>query len=235
MDQIEAVVAQNKYGAYSVPANLEHGPAIKRITNGQVYEPKTIAFMARNAGQGDIVHAGTYFGDFLPGVSAGLAKDCKIWAFEPNPNSYRNAAETIRLNKLDTVELRNNALSAQNGEILFKTHDDSGRPMGGHSHFVEQPGQGVTNVDAVILDDVIPADRKVSILQLDVGGHERAALLGARRIIETWQPILILDGFQGQRWLRHTFEGLEYKRVRKLHGNTVFVTPETIIQPLHDG
>ncbi|WP_390915361.1 hypothetical protein [Pseudosulfitobacter sp. SM2401] len=34
------------------------------------------------------------------------------------------------------------------------------------------------------LDDIVPMDRKVSILQLDVEGHERAALLGARGIID---------------------------------------------------
>ncbi len=235
MDLGEAVVAQNKYGTYSVPANLEHRPAVKRVTSGKVYEPKTIAFMARNAGDGDIIHAGTFFGDFLPGIAAGLAEDRKVWAFEPNPNSYRNAAETIRLNKLENVELRNNALSEQAGEILFKTETDDGMPMGGHSHFVKEQGPGVTTVEAITLDDAIAPDRKISILQLDVEGHERAALLGARRIIETWRPILILEEFQGGRWLRRTFEGLGYKRARKLHSNTVFVTPETKLRPLHEG
>ncbi len=232
MDNNTATVAQNQYGLYSVPLHLGHRPAVRKVTQGKVYEPKTIAFMARNAGQGDIIHAGTFFGDFLPGVCAGMAKGRKVWAFEPNPNSYENAKETARLNKLSCIQLHNNALSDQSGEILFRTHDEDGNPLGGHSHFVDELAPGISKVAAVALDDVVPADREVSILQLDVEGHERNALLGARRIIEAWKPILILEEFHAGRWLRNNFKGLEYQRVRRLHGNIVFATPDTEILPI---
>ena len=217
-----AQIAQNEYGTYSVPERLQHRPAVRLVTAGQVYEPETIAFMARHAGDGDVIHAGTFFGDFLPGVAAGLAPGRTIWAFEPNPNSFENAARTIDLNRLDNVVLTNAALSKLDGSILFRTHDDRGEPLGGHSHFVEEDGPGIERVDSVTLDSCVPADRKVSILQLDVEGHERAALLGARRIIETWKPILILEEFRRPRWLRVNFPGLGYRQVGKLHGNRVF-------------
>lgn len=234
MESGEATIAKNKYGSYSVPANLEFRPAVKRVSAGLVYEPKTIAFMARNAGEGDVIHAGTFFGDFLPGVSAGLGEDRKIWAFEPNPNSFENASATIELNGLKNVELRNFALSDQIGEIHFRTHDENGKPLGGHSHFSEAPGSGVTSVKAVTLDEAVPPDRQVTILQLDIEGHERKALLGARELITKWKPILILEEFHQGRWLRNTFRGLGYRRVRKLHGNVVFAVPGTDIRPLHD-
>lgn len=43
-----ALLAENKYGRYSVPENLEHRPAVRLVTAGDVYEPKTIRFMAEN-------------------------------------------------------------------------------------------------------------------------------------------------------------------------------------------
>ncbi len=221
-----ALLAENIYGKYSVPRNLEHRPAVHLITSGDVYEPKTIRFMAKNAGDGDVIHAGTFFGDFLPGVSAGMAPGKKIWAFEPNPNSFRNASKTCRLNKLKNVEIQNSALSSKTGSILFRTHDENGKPMGGHSHFVNEMANGVKEVSSIRLDDAVPFDRKISVLQLDVEGHERDALMGARGIIDKWKPILILEDFDRPRWIRRQFGHHGYRLIGRLHANRVFATSD---------
>lgn len=227
-----AVIATNRYGKYHVPDDLDHRPAVRLIKMGKIYEPRTIDFMMRHTATGDVIHAGTFFGDFLPALSSALAEDCKIWAFEPNPGSYAHAGDTCHLNTLENVDLRNSALSDRSGEILFRTHDDQGNPMGGHSHFVTEEGPGVTRVGAVRLDDVIPQGRRISILQLDVEGHERAALAGATRIIHDSRPILILEDFRRPRWLRRKFGHLGYQRRGRLHGNSVWsVDPVEIAQP----
>lgn len=226
---MNAVIAENQYGRYHVPSGLDHRPAVRLVKAGDVYEPRTIAFMAANAGDGDIIHAGTFFGDFLPGLSAGLAPGAQVWGFEPNPDSFAHARETARLNKIKNVTLQNLALSNRSDKILFRTHDKDGSPMGGHSHFVNEMAPGVVSVPAVKLDDVIPADRSISILQLDVEGHERAALAGAARLIRRCKPILILEEFRRPRWLRKRFGDLGYKRRGKLHGNVVWsVEPVSI-------
>jgi FkbM family methyltransferase len=219
----ERTVAENHYGRYSVPEGIEHRPAVRMVRAGGVYEPDTIAFMRDYSGAGDIVHAGTFFGDFLPGISAAMAKGARIWAFEPNPDSYQHACETIRLNGLGNIELANRALSDSMGEILFRTRDVQGNPMGGHAHFTEENGSGVEKVPAVMLDYAVPLDRPVSILQLDVEGHEAAALLGAYHILHKWRPILVLEDFNRPRWLRKQFPQLGYRKERRLHGNWVYL------------
>jgi FkbM family methyltransferase len=188
MSVVDSLEAQNEYGRYSVPPGLDHRPAVRLIKSGKVYEPRTIQFMRQNAGQGDIIHAGTFFGDFLPGLSAGMADGARIWAFEPNPNSHHHARQTIALNDLGNITLTHAAVSNADREILFKTCDDQGNPLGGHSRYVEQDGPGVESVPSIRLDSVIPSDRNVSILQLDVEGHERAALEGAMDIIARSSP-----------------------------------------------
>ncbi|MCI2400022.1 FkbM family methyltransferase [Aliiroseovarius subalbicans] len=221
---MQTAVAENTYGRYSVPENLDHRPAVRLIKAGEVYEPQTIRFMAQHAGDGDIIHAGTFFGDFLPGLSSAMAPGRKIWGFEPNPDSFHHARKTAKLNGLKNVKIQNFALSNNDGEILFKTRDDAGNPMGGHSHFVTDPGPGVETVAAVRLDKAVGLKRKISLLQLDVEGHERAALLGAEEIIHTWRPILVLEEFKRPRWLRLNFGGLGYRLVGRLHGNRIFAT-----------
>ena len=215
--------AENTYGKYSVPDGLDHRPAVRLIKQGEVYEPKTIEFMRRHAGDGDIIHAGTFFGDFLPGLSAAMAKTAKIWAFEPSPDSFAHAAKTVALNKLKNVALGNFALSDRDGEILFKTMDDNGMPMGGHAHFVEQDGPGVEKVPAIMLDYAVPLDRPVSILQLDIEGHEGTALLGAYHILHKWKPILVLEEFDQPRWLRKQFPRLGYHKAGRVHGNLIYL------------
>src|SRR5438477_11756587 len=82
-------IAYNEFGGFCVPTSSLHRPAARKILAGQVHEPQTIAFVAAHGEHGDIVHAGAYFGDFLPGLSRACAPAYRIWAFEPNHANYR--------------------------------------------------------------------------------------------------------------------------------------------------
>lgn len=229
MDVVQESCASNEYGRYSVPDGLDHRPAVRLVKSGKVYEPNTIKFMREHAGLGDIIHAGTFFGDFLPGLSKSMNGAAHIWAFEPNPNSHVHAKRTIELNALANVTLTNAALSNQDGHILFKTRDEQGNPLGGHSRYVTEDGPGVESVPAIRLDTAIPQERHISILQLDVEGHERAALEGAMEIITRCRPILILEEFRYKRWIKAKLGHLGYDLVRKVHSNRVFAPSDTVL------
>lgn len=218
---MDEVICENQYGRYSVPLELEHRPAVRLVKAGKVYEPKTIAFMRTQARRGDIIHAGTFFGDFIPALSDALFKGARLWAFEPNPASFAHAQRTIALNEITNVTLTRAALSEKPGTLHFRTHA-KGAPLGGHAHLTDGPGAGVIDVPAMALDTAVPSNRRISILQLDVEGHEVEALLGARRIIETWKPILILEDFNRLAWLRDAFD-VTYDRVSQVHGNRVLL------------
>lgn len=216
--------ARNQYGVYHLPAGVRHRPAARALMAGEVYEPETISFMRAHAGDGDIIHAGAFFGDFLPALSSALAETCKVWAFEPNPQSFAAAEKTVALNRLGNVELANAALSDRADHLLLRTHKTTGRALGGASHVVPEDGDGVRPVPSMMLDFSVPLERRVTILQLDVEGHEKQALRGAFHIINAWRPILILEYFTSERWLQRTFRGLRYRQVGKLHSNFVYST-----------
>ncbi len=209
------LIAHNKHGAYCLPRSSLHRPASQAILQGRVWEEETIMFMCANRGGGDVIHAGTYFGDFLPALSKSLARGNKIWAFEPVAENYRCARSTIALNNLDNVELRQAALGPSPGTIGFVTVDERGRALGGGSHF-DSTG-GTETVAQVALDDVVPLGRPVSVIQLDVEGYEGGALRGAQEIIRRNRPIIILEtvpsGFT---------DVYDYVYVRRLNENSVF-------------
>lgn len=220
------ITGKNEYGTYCVPEGLEHRPAAKAVLEGRVYEPGTIKHMMEHAGKGDIIHAGTFFGDFLPALSSALAPGARIWAFEPNPVSFAAATKTIEMNGLENVTLTHAALSDTDGELHFRTHKDNGDPLGGLSHVVDGPGEGVQTVPCITLDSAVPEDRTVSVLQLDVEGHIKPALLGARRIMRGSKPFLVLETFDKPAFFRRRFGALNYVQTGCLHGNHLYAPAE---------
>lgn len=221
----------NRFGRYCIPPGLDSRPAAKAVIAGGVYEPDTINFMRAHAGDGDIIHAGTFFGDFIPALSGALAPGRRLWAFEPNPGNCDAARETVALNALGNVTLTNAALSNRDGDILFRTRDEDGRSLGGLSHFTEDAGPGIETVPAVMLDYAVPLDRRITVLQLDVEGHEKQALKGAYHLIHRWQPILIVEYLGQAQWITRTFRGLGYEKLGKLHGNFVYATAPVDLRP----
>ncbi len=230
LSALKCQIGYNKYGAYCLPESSLHRTATRKVLSGEVYEPQTIAFMRQNCAGGDIIHAGTYFGDFLPGLAQACSPNTKIWAFEPNPENFRCAQVTVLINGLDNITLTNAGLGSQQGKLAIRTKDESGRGLGGKSRIVD-PGEldptFFQDTEIVAIDSIVERTRPVSIIQLDVEGFEEAALSGALHTIQENLPILILEiGRKSQlldnTWFSANILGLGYKPTGTLHSNTVF-------------
>ena len=221
-------IAYNKYGGYCTPLSNQHRTLNQKFLMGDVFEPETIEYMMKHAGEGDIVHAGTFFGDFLPALSKAIHKDGHIWAFEPNSENYRCAQITMILNGISNVHLINSGLGEESSKANMLVKDSKGRGLGGSSKvIVSENEKTVTEtVNIVSLDEVIPQDRLISILQLDVEGYEEQALKGAMKTIERCRPILILeDDHHVTRgtWFKNNILPLGYKVSGKLHYNALLL------------
>jgi FkbM family methyltransferase len=186
------------------------------IRSGKVWEPRTIELLRAECGHGDIAHAGTYFGDFLPALSQALAPGAKVWACEPSLENYRCAKITIEINALHNVELRHAALGMASGHGFLKTKDAVLWALGGASRLADD---GDERVEIVRLDDLV-AGRTVSVIQLDVEGHEEQALRGALDTIIRCRPLIVLEAI----WLAKLPEfltDLGYRITAEVHGNVV--------------
>ena len=100
-------------------------------------------------------------------------------------------------------------------------------PLGGASRITGKSAS-VTDgqaepVEIVALDDVVATDRHVSVIQLDVEGHEREALTGASRTISRCFPILVLETLPPDSWLRANILNLGYRIDQRIHHNTVLL------------
>jgi len=224
----EYILAENQYGKYAVPKSCQHRPAAQVVINGGVYEPETIKFLIENGGDGVIIHAGAFFGDFLPAL---MQSGNKVYAFEPVKENYNHARETIELNDYPDhmVLLFNAGLGAEVERRDIKIVDDDGQNMGGMSRYVynEAKPEQLEKTTIMALDRHVAEYDQVSIIQLDVEGFEEEALKGAIDIIRSSKPVLILECWSPTMFDSEFFQeeifSMGYTRGPNLHDNATLI------------
>jgi FkbM family methyltransferase len=207
-----------------VPASSRHRPAARAILDGEVWEAETLAFLAGRCGSGDVVHAGTYFGDFLPALSRAIAEGARVWAFEPASENFRCAEITLKLNAIGNVTLTHAALGAGPADVLLCIGTEGQRSAGGSSAIASEKvaGRIYETVRVVSLDEIIPGDREVSILQLDVEKYEQQALAGALATIRRCRPLLVLENLPADpSWFAASILSLGYEHAAPVDVNQV--------------
>ncbi len=172
---------------YYVPKYASYRPAVKNLLNGTLYEPDTHDFVREfcKSFEGSIVHAGTFFGDMLPNFSKYVTST--VYAFEPVFENYILAKLCINNNNLSNVILMNSALSDSLGNLYINTSESDGRHAGGAST-ISDKGAICTaiKIDSLNIEDLV-------LIQLDVEGHELAALTGAQETIEKLRPVIAIE------------------------------------------
>lgn len=221
--------AVNEYGFYRIPWGLRKREVSRVLLSGGVNEPCTLQMIRRLAGQGDVISGGAFIGDFLPPIGEALAEDAILHSFEPNPEAFAAAQSVIALNKLSKVRLHPVAVGARQDVLPLQISRPGGARLGGMSRIVDRPIEGTTlDVPVKRLDDLVPADRAVSVLQLDIEGYEWPAILGAQRIIHDSAPVIIVETLKtsevqvSDELLADTFPDLGYTLMGEMERNTFF-------------
>ena len=193
------VKAVNEYGFYCIPEEFKTREVAKRLLAGNVNEPRTLKIMRQFMDNGDVVSGGAFIGDFLPVLSRAAKRGAFVHTFEPNPTGFAATTRTIAFNGLKNVKLSPVAVGREAAVLPLKIAKADGVPLGGMSRIVDAPIEGQTvDVQLVRIDDLVDEGRKVTIVQLDVEGHEWPALEGAQRVISDNHPLIILETLVGQ-------------------------------------
>lgn len=219
--KVTDLICKNKYGTFIVPE--EHNrPVTRKLRKGKVHEPNTIEFIRKNYDNKNIVTAGTYIGDFLPAFH----NIPQVFAFEPVKENHIYANLNKNLNNLDNVTLENLCLSNINTKQNMVTHNARGIPRGGSSSIIQidslSENERTEEVTSIKLDDYLNHNGSpISIIQLDVEGHETQVIEGGIKTIEKNKPIIIIESIPKKYIENKLFElGYSYHH-RKLHCNTI--------------
>lgn len=224
-NSLEAIIASNGYGRYCIPKNLDECPIRDALIQGDVFESITLSYIEELQLDGDIVHAGAYFGDFLPALSKIASSKNLVWAFEPSSDFHDYARATIGINKLTNVKLFNKGLGMETSSKWLTVISDADDQLGGMSHISEESkDRHSVPCDIVRLDDQVAKSNKVGLIHFDLEGYEEQALTGALRIINIHRPVLVLETLPSRKWIQKHLEPLGYSILHKIDANFVLST-----------
>lgn len=199
----------NGYTAYVAADDPLIGAGI-----GGDYEPAvTQAFLA-HIGDGAVIDIGANCGYFsLLARSYGA----NVWAFEPLQRNLQLLYATIAENRLDCIHIMAAAASDSPGTLVIGASYTNGIVT---DELLATPA-GALQADyvaAVRIDDVIPAQTKVSLIKIDVEGHEYRALMGARKTIERSRPVIISEFSPSGLSVNSRRSGMEYLELLRNFG-----------------
>lgn len=216
--QVECVITSLGKDLYFVPKASIHRPASKAILSGSHYEPRTHELIRSiyNSISGDLVHAGTFFGDMIPSFSRAIGPKDRIYAFEPVLESYVLAKQCIEHNNISNIILSNCGLSDNIGSLKINT---MGGLAGGASSIINAGAQGDQSITTLTVD-MFCIDN-LACIQLDVEGHELHALKGSRRTIARCSPIILIEDNNNN--CKELMEELDYAYRGRIPGLKIWV------------
>lgn len=114
----------------------------------------------------------------------------KVYTFEPQPWAYKCIRKTLSKNKIKNVKLTNKGISDKKGIINFCSDYTGGSSMckerKKNYKWLERYSIKIINLDSLNL-------KNISIMKIDVEGHEIEVLKGAKKTIMSNRPVIVIE------------------------------------------
>ncbi|MBW4034831.1 MAG: FkbM family methyltransferase [Proteobacteria bacterium] len=185
--------------------------AIGKVVRESVYEPEVSAIFRRTLRPGmGVLDIGANIGYFSMLSAAIVGPTGHVFAVEPNQQNARLLEASRRLNDFAQITLVHAAAGSKTGILSLHTSHSTGTTSG----VPDDIGALLTAriVPCVALDSVIPADRRIDLIKIDVDGAEYPAMQGCEQIIRRHRPAIIsefapdlipgISGVSGEDYLR---------------------------------
>jgi FkbM family methyltransferase len=219
-------VVRNRLRWLLNPADFEHAGLfwLGGKDNWDLYH------LGRFLGPGSVFFdIGANFGYYSVALATALDRRCRVYAFEPNPNTYARLLRHIEWNGLkDLVQPIPLALSDRQGSAtLIERSDNSGASR------IGDDAAGIA-VDLTTLD-AFCADRDITqldALKIDVEGLEARVLRGGRETISRLKPAIVIEFWNTGLERAHSsvaevaaaIDGLGYKMFKPMRNQLVPIT-----------
>lgn len=112
----------------------------------------------------------------------------RVYCFEPVAKNFVHLRRTIELNNLVGCEAIRAAVGAKDGTIEIEAH-------GPHSHVSSYRTPATETVELLTLDSWVARRNldRLDFIKIDVEGHERAVLEGAKECLARFRPTVFVE------------------------------------------
>ena len=140
-----------------------------------------------------IFDCGSNFG-FYSLYLASLNENNQVIAFEASPKTYQELKKNIEENEFKNIQCHNLALTNNDNQTLtfFESSNDWESSLI-ESNFNNKTKTTISSAKLDSFEDRIEKKNQHIVIKLDVEGYEMQVLDGAKKIIEKYSPIIILE------------------------------------------
>ncbi|MDX1705435.1 FkbM family methyltransferase [Pseudidiomarina sp.] len=181
----KAVLADTWNGLLLVEAG-DFAVARKLLDKGE-YDRQDIEWLTKNLGgsAGHIVVVGAHIGSLLIPLSK-ISE--RVTGFEADLTNFELVSRNLLLNQVTNAKVNNKAVGASAGEVTVRRN----RLNTGNSSISLKPIKDLPTVDMVTLDSWLADDKDpVSLMVMDIEGHELHALKGGKNTLERTEMLYI--------------------------------------------
>jgi FkbM family methyltransferase len=183
-------ISQVTIEGFSIYASTDDRATGANIVAG-LYEPHVTALFRRHLRPGmNVVDVGANIGYFTMLSASIVGSQGVVTAIEANPDNARLLEASRRLNGFDNIRIANVAAGKSVGMLMLKTLWSNGiaSELRGDSDIWHS-----RLVPSIPLDRLIPSDRPLDFLKLDIEGGEYAALKGCEDSLRRDRPIIVSE------------------------------------------
>jgi len=225
---------------YKMCIRVEEKWFTRELLGNRCWEPDTTKYISEHLGPGQVfVDAGAHIGYFTLLASGRVGPKGKVFAFEPDAESFEMLRHNVTLNHCSNVMAFRAALGSMDapemklygyGDPYQLYHTLSPKSMKEKIDRLDgkpiQPTGEFQMVELMKLDTAIP--HKVDMIKIDVEGCESDVLAGAVEIIrENPEIIVIVEGNQDKWLFPHAFER---KYVSVVENNRAYQRPKGAVK-----
>lgn len=166
-----------------------------RLVYFQAMEPVVSQTLLRQLQPGDVfLDLGANIGYYTLCGAQRVGREGRVISFEPQPQICARLRDNVARNQLNHVTVHELALGEQDGS--FTLYIPPAEVGFGHASLSPQEFQNATAVEVQVrrLDDLLfgKLDR-LDVIKLDAEGAELSIFRGARKLIEKFQPAIVVE------------------------------------------
>lgn len=185
--------------------------AVGQHVKRDVYEPHVTAVFRDRLRPGmHVLDIGANIGYYTMLSASVVGSSGSVTAIEPNPDSAKMLEASRRANSFDNVLVIQVAAGRELGLLVL--HGSYGNVMTSAAPDDAKALINSTTVPTFRVDDLIPRNKNVDFVKIDVEGAEYNALLGASELIKRCHPTIVsefspstmpgISGIDGRGYLR---------------------------------